>query len=424
MPAPSSQRGLVAWVRTNLFATVTDSILSVIAILVLVYFLPPLLNWLFFSAQWTGSDRTVCATIAQGGIQPEGWAGACWAFVGSKFEQFMFNVYPQDERWRVILCAIFLAVLLVPFLMPKAPYKGLNAVLLFIVLPIVGYFLLVGGYFGLRYVPTRDWGGFMVTIILSYVGIVFSLPMGVILALGRRSTLPVVKALCVVFIEMVRGVPLITVLFMATKMLPLFMPNGLKIDDFLCVLIGVALFASAYMAEVIRGGLQAMPKGQYEGAIRSASATGQKMRLDHPAAGAEAGHSRHRQHLHRPLQGHEPGLHRRHVRPARRDPPQLLRCQLDHAADADDRAGLCRLRVLAVLLRHVALLDLHGTPARHRSPQVRKRGTVDGHRKRGERRGDRGRRQQDCRSRRPMSPSRSSTCTNGTATFTCSRTST
>jgi general L-amino acid transport system permease protein len=163
--------------------------------------------------------------------------------------------------------------------MPKAPYKGLNAALLFIALPIVGYFLLVGGYFGLRFVPTRDWGGFMVTIILSYVGIVVSLPMGVVLALGRRSTLPVVKAICVVFIEMVRGVPLITVLFMATKMLPLFMPNGLKIDDFLCVLIGVALFASAYMAEVIRGGLQAMPKGQYEGADSLGLSYGQKMRL-------------------------------------------------------------------------------------------------------------------------------------------------
>ena len=279
LPAPSSQRGLVHWIRTNLFATVTDSILSVIAILLLVYFLPPLLDWLFFSAQWTGSDRSFCATVAQGGIQPEGWAGACWAFVGSKFEQFMFNIYPQDERWRVILCAILLAVLLVPFLMPQAPHKVLNAVLLFVALPIVGYFLLVGGHFGLRYVPTRDWGGFMVTIILSYVGIVVSLPFGVVLALGRRSTMPVVKAICVVFIEMVRGVPLITVLFMATKMLPLFMPNGMKIDDFLCVLIGVALFASAYMAEVIRGGLQAMPKGQYEGADSLGLGYGQKMRL-------------------------------------------------------------------------------------------------------------------------------------------------
>jgi general L-amino acid transport system permease protein len=279
LPAPSNQQGLLHWLRANLFATHKDAILTIIAALLLVYYIPPLINWLFLSAQWTGTDRSVCATVAQGGIQPDGWAGACWAFVGAKFGQFMFNVYPPAERWRVILCAILFVALLVPFLIPKAPYKGLNALLLFVALPIVGYILLVGGMFGLRYVPTRDWGGFMVTIILSYVGIVVSLPLGVILALGRRSELPVVKLICVIFIEAVRGVPLITVLFMATKMLPLFMPGGMKIDDFLCVLIGVALFASAYMAEVIRGGLQAMPKGQYEGADSLGLTYWQKMRL-------------------------------------------------------------------------------------------------------------------------------------------------
>jgi general L-amino acid transport system permease protein len=279
MPAPSSERGAMHWVRTNLFATPADSLLTIVGVLLVAYFLPGLLNWVFFDAVWTGSDRSVCATVAQGGIQPDGWTGACWAFVRAKFPQFMFNTYPEDERWRVILCGIMLVALLVPFLMPRVPHKGLNALLLFVALPIVSYFLLVGGWFGLRFVPTRDWGGFMVTIILSYVGIVVSLPLGVILALGRRSQLPVIKMLCVIFIEMVRGVPLITVLFMATKMLPLFMPNGMKIDDFLCVLIGVSLFASAYMAEVVRGGLQAVPKGQYEGADSLGLNYWQKMRL-------------------------------------------------------------------------------------------------------------------------------------------------
>jgi len=278
-PPPASQRGLLRWARVSLFSTPFDAVLTIVAILVIGYFLPGLLRWLFIDAQWTGNNRTFCATVAQGGIQPDGWAGACWAFVGAKFQQFMFNVYPEEERWRVILCGVLLALLLIPFLIPRAPYKRLNAILLFVALPIVGYVLLVGGVFDLPYVPTRDWGGFMVTIILSYVGIVVSLPLGIILALGRRSQLPVVKILCVIFIEMVRGVPLITVLFMATKMLPLFMPNGMKIDDFLCVLIGVALFASAYMAEVIRGGLQAMPKGQYEGADSLGLGYGQKMRL-------------------------------------------------------------------------------------------------------------------------------------------------
>ncbi len=279
LPPPQGAKGIGYWLRANLFPTVWDSVLSILAILLIAWYLPPVINWLFIDAQWAGSDRSVCATVAQGGIQPDGWAGACWAFVYNKFGQFMFNTYPVDQRWRPILMGIMLVVLLVPFLIPRAPYKMANAILLFVVLPVVGYFLLVGGYFGLRYVPTREWGGFMVTIILSYVGIVVSLPAGVLLALGRRSQLPIIKAICVAFIEMVRGVPLITVLFMATKMLPLFMPNNMKIDDFLCVLVGVALFASAYMAEVIRGGLQAMPKGQFEGADSLGLNYGQKMRL-------------------------------------------------------------------------------------------------------------------------------------------------
>lgn len=278
-PPPSSQHGPIHWLRRNLFASPTDTILTLFGLLVVAYFLPPAIRWLFVDAQWTGTDRSFCATVAQGGIQPDGWSGACWAFVRAKFGQFMFNTYPIDERWRVMFCGAMLVVLLVPFLMPRAPYKGLNAILLFVALPIVGYVLLLGGYFGLRYVPTREWGGFMVTVILSYVGIVVSLPMGVLLALGRRSHLPVIKMLSVIFIEMVRGVPLITVLFMATKMLPLFMPNSMKIDDFLCVLIGVSIFASAYMAEVIRGGLQAVPKGQYEGADSLGLNYWQKMRL-------------------------------------------------------------------------------------------------------------------------------------------------
>jgi general L-amino acid transport system permease protein len=265
--APAGQKGFVHWARTNLFATPTDTILTLFFLALLAWFVPAMVNWLFINAQWTGDNRTFCATIAQGGVQPDGWSGACWAFVTNKFGQFMFNTYPIDERWRPMLLAVLLVGLLVPFLMPKAPYKTANAIGLFVVLPILGFILLPGGWFGLRYVPTREWGGFMVTIILSYVGIVVSLPMGVVLALGRRSTLPVIKILCVIFIEIVRGVPLITVLFMATKMLPLFMPDNAKIDDFVCVLIGVAVFASAYMAEVIRGGLQAMPKGQYEGAM-------------------------------------------------------------------------------------------------------------------------------------------------------------
>lgn len=277
--APPSERGFGAWVRKNMFATVSDSILTVVGLLVVAYVIPPFINWAFLQAQWTGTDRTFCATVAQGGMQPEGWSGACWAFVNAKFGQFMFGRYPISERWRPILVGIMFAVLLVPLLIPKVPRKGLNAILFFLVFPVVAFILLVGGMFGLPHVETPLWGGLLVTLSISFVGITASLPLGVVLALGRRSKMPVVKTLCVIFIETVRGIPLITVLFMASVMLPLFLPAGVTFDKFLRALIGVSLFAAAYMAEVVRGGLQAIPKGQYEGADSLGFGYWQKMYL-------------------------------------------------------------------------------------------------------------------------------------------------
>ncbi|GAA4110336.1 amino acid ABC transporter permease [Aminobacter aganoensis] len=278
-PAPLRERGPLAWMRKNLFANPFDSALTIVGLVIVAMILPPLFNWAIVNAQWTGTDRTFCATVAQGGIQPDGWSGACWAFVKAKFGQFMFGRYPLDERWRVILVAIMFVALLVPLLIPRVPRKGLNAVLFFLVLPVVSYFLLIGGVFGLPHVETPLWGGLLVTLTLSFVGIVVSLPVGILLALGRRSKMPVVKMLCVIFIETVRGVPLITVLFMASVMLPLFLPAGVSFDKFLRALIGVSLFASAYMAEVVRGGLQAIPKGQYEGADSLGLSYWQKMGL-------------------------------------------------------------------------------------------------------------------------------------------------
>lgn len=264
--APRSQAGPGAWIRRNLFATPVDSVLTVLALLFIAWSLPQILNWLFFNAVWSGADRTACLTTEQGGQLPAGWSGACWPFVSGRFGQFMFGRYPMEERWRVILTGIIFVALLVPLLIPRVPFKALNAVLFFAVFPFVAFFLLVGGFFGLPYVETPLWGGLMVTLVLSYVGIVVSLPLGILLALGRRSRMPIVKLLSVIFIETVRGVPLVTVLFMASFMLPLFVPPGMSFDKLLRALIGVALFASAYMAEVVRGGLQAIPKGQYEGA--------------------------------------------------------------------------------------------------------------------------------------------------------------
>ncbi|MEQ1938683.1 amino acid ABC transporter permease [Mesorhizobium sp. CN5-321] len=264
--APRSQVGPGAWMRRNLFATPVDSVLTIFALLLIAWALPQILNWLFFGAVWTGADRTACLTTEQGGQLPAGWSGACWPFVSGRFGQFMFGRYPVDQRWRVILTGLIFIALLAPLLIPRAPFKRLNAILFFAVFPFVAFFLLVGGWFGLRFVETPLWGGLMVTLVISYVGIVVSLPLGILLALGRRSKMPIVKLLSVIFIEAVRGVPLVTVLFMASFMLPLFVPPGMSFNKLLRALIGVALFASAYMAEVVRGGLQAIPKGQYEGA--------------------------------------------------------------------------------------------------------------------------------------------------------------
>lgn len=279
LPAPPRERGPLAWARKNLFASPIDTILTFIGLIIAAMVVVPLFQWAFVNAQWTGTDRTYCSTVAQGGIQPDGWSGACWAFVKAKFGQFMFGRYPLEERWRVILVAVMFVALLVPLLVPRAPRKGLNAFLLFLAFPIVAYALLVGGMFGLTHVETPLWGGLLVTLTLSFVGIVVSLPLGILLALGRRSKMPVVKMVSVIFIETVRGVPLITVLFMASVMLPLFLPTGMTFDKFLRALIGVSLFASAYMAEVVRGGLQAIPKGQYEGADSLGLSYWQKMGL-------------------------------------------------------------------------------------------------------------------------------------------------
>ncbi|MET0746812.1 MAG: amino acid ABC transporter permease [Rhizobium sp.] len=275
--APLSDKTLRGWTRHNLFATPKDTILTVVVAVIVIWFLVHAADFLLINAVWVGKDRTFCATINQGGIQPDGWSGACWAYVGDWFTQFMVGSYPRDQLWRPILVAVLFVGLLVPFLMPSAPRKGLNAILLLVALPIVTFVLLLGGVLGLTPVETSAWGGLMVTLILSFVGIVVSLPVGILLALGRRSTMPILRYACIGFIELVRGVPLITVLFMASVLLPLFLSPGTNIDKFLRALVGVSIFASAYMAEVIRGGLQAIPKGQYEGADSLGLSYTQKM---------------------------------------------------------------------------------------------------------------------------------------------------
>jgi general L-amino acid transport system permease protein len=259
---PASTVGAIGWARQNLFNGWFNTLLTLVSLYLLWLVVPPLVRFLIIDAVWDGAGRDDCLAEKVGRE-----VGACWPFVQAKFKQFVYGFYPLDQYWRVNLTFALGAVLLVPLLIPRLPYKAPNAILFFGVFPVVAFFLLVGGVFGLEHVETRAWGGLLVTLVVAVTGIVTSLPLGIMLALGRRSQLPVIRTLSVIFIEFWRGVPLITVLFFATYMLPLFLPNNWTIDALLRALVGVALFSAAYMAEVVRGGLQAIPKGQYEGAM-------------------------------------------------------------------------------------------------------------------------------------------------------------
>lgn len=319
LPPPNLARGPIAWIRENLFSGPFNTILTLTVLYLLYVIIPPIVDFMFVNAVWTGTDRDACRAETAG--HP---VGACWAFVIDKINYFVYGSYPVTERWRVNIFFALLALGVAWLLWLRAPRRDLGAIYFFWLFPILSYILLTGGdadfsngfwigfivlsalivagfgmaarFFkapvrpaviigvgivavigitlallevdwGLQPVPTALWGGILVTLLVATVGIVFSLPFGILLALGRRSKLPIVRMASVIFIEFVRGVPLITVLIMANTMLPLFLPGDMTVDRLARPLIGVAFFASAYMAEVVRGGLQAMPKGQYEGAM-------------------------------------------------------------------------------------------------------------------------------------------------------------
>ena len=384
--APVKTTGFIGLLRTRLFNSPTNILLTIVSALLLWFILVPALRFLLVDAVWTGSDRNAC--LAENAGHP---VGACWPFVQAKFSQFIYGFYSEPERWRVNLTFLIAGLLLLPLLIPRLPAKGLNAALFFVAFPIVAFFLLHGGGLagfgiswtagllsglassladagralsdagkagasigplltllgsfvvlvgkavsiliwpltwlrdqiqasgqpvwidfaatalivsvllfllngvrsgwrafmvslatfagmgiviavmgldrgGLPVVDTRLWGGLLVTLVLSVTGIVASMPVGIALALGRRSTIPLIRIFSIAFIEFWRGVPLITVLFFATYMLPLFVPTGFTVDGLVRALIGIALFAGAYQAEVVRGGLQAIPRGQGEAA--------------------------------------------------------------------------------------------------------------------------------------------------------------
>lgn len=262
LPPPVAMTGVLGWLRANLFSGVLSSILTILILVALALIVPPLVKFLLIDAVWSGADRDACLVTE---ARPE--VGACWAFVRDRLAFFVYGSYPIDQRWRVDLFFVQLAIGTVWLLWLDAPRRDLAAAYLFVAVPVISFILLYGWpAIGLAHVDTALWGGVLVTIVVASVGIVASLPIGIVLALGRRSRMPAIKIVSVAFIEFVRGVPLITVLFMASVMLPLFVPATWSPDKLLRALVAVAIFSAAYMAEVVRAGLQAIPRGQYEAA--------------------------------------------------------------------------------------------------------------------------------------------------------------
>ena len=266
LPPPVTETGVIGWMRHNLFASWFDTLLTVVAVFLIYLIVPPFVNWVILDATWAYPPEVASGERTAQFSDCAANSGACWIFVRARLPQFFYGFYPEAERWRVDIVLIMLAVSIYGLLSERVKNKKPVGWFFFAAFPILSFWLLLGGL-GLEPVPTRLWGGFMLTVIISSVGIVFSLPIGILLALGRRSKLPVVHTLSVLFIEFARGVPLISILFMANVLLPLFLPQGVSLDILLRILLGVTLFAAAYMAEVVRGGLQALPKGQYEGAM-------------------------------------------------------------------------------------------------------------------------------------------------------------
>ena len=252
-PAPVRSTGVVAWVRKNLFGNLLTSVGTIVIALVALTLIPRLLNWALFNAVFA-TDFDACHTAA----------GACWGVVVEKFRIIIFGRYPLEELWRPLVATTALLALLIMSCM-RAFWKPWLAGLWVVVLAFF-FTIMMGGVLGLSRVETDRWGGLPLTILLASLSMTMAFPIALVVALGRRSHLPAIKGLCTVYEELIRGVPLISVLFMASFMFPLLMPQGFSIDVLVRVLAGITFFAAAYMAEVIRGGLQAVPKGQVEAA--------------------------------------------------------------------------------------------------------------------------------------------------------------
>jgi general L-amino acid transport system permease protein len=240
--------------RERLFGTPFTGFTSVVLIVLMAWIAIPLIRWAVIDATWIGSTRADCAP-----------GGACWVFIRARFGQFMYGLYPVDQRWRVDIAGILVlaSVLAVVFAPQRLRLK--LALALLVILPPLGIWLLSGG-FGLRHVETREWGGLTLTLFISIYSSLIAIPLGIIFALGRQSELRIIRLISVIFIEFWRGVPIIAVIFLASLLLPLILPGGIGIDRLARAVIGLGFVIAAYMAEAVRGGLQALPKGQREAA--------------------------------------------------------------------------------------------------------------------------------------------------------------
>jgi general L-amino acid transport system permease protein len=254
--APAATSGAIFWrLARALFGSRGNAALSLVMLALFWFTLPPLFRWAVARATWDGLKRSACA--------PD---GACWAFVHARFALFIYGRYPAPEHWRVDLVLMLLGVLCTGTLFARR-HRGWWLTALLVIMPAVGGTVLVGGVFGLAFVYTGDWGGLMLNIVLTFVAVAGALPLGVLLAFGRRSRLPIVRWSSIAFIELWRGSPLLAVLFMGLIMLPLFLPGGVTVDNLIRAMLVLTLFESAYMAETVRGGLQGVPSGQIDAAL-------------------------------------------------------------------------------------------------------------------------------------------------------------
>ena len=254
-PAPVNTEGFVPWARANLFSNWMSAGATLAFAALFLWWLPGLANWLVIKAVFV-PDHAQCQAARE--------IGACWGVVAEKYRLIIFGRYPFDQQWRPEIATIALVALLVVSCMRAfwRPWLGL----LWLAVLALFFGLMYGGFAGLAVVSTDRWGGLPLTVMVATLSIVMAFPLAVAVALGRRSNMPAIRTLCVIYVELIRGVPLISVLFMASFMFPLFMPPGTTIDVLVRVLVGITLFSAAYLAEIVRGGLQAIPKGQQEAA--------------------------------------------------------------------------------------------------------------------------------------------------------------